>query len=327
MARLSFRGLLINGGWTLSPIFRTMERVRGTLCLDEGDFRDSDESAGIAKILNVGFDQAQGYVARSGGREGDFDTEMFCVYGPKVIGTRREYEDNAIRSRCLTHETGGPTLRSDIPETLDDDFYTEAAELRTLLLRYRFDCWNMDLAQKQVDRLLMLEPRLRQILRPLQQLIDDPDLTADLKAFITEFNRQLMAERGLTTAGKVLEALWLLNAGQVTGEDWSVQSIANIVNDLLGYENEWPVNEWRNDKDRKVMRARGIGAVVREKLGLRTEITGHKKRYTVLHESADTERLQALWLRYGIADPVFQAELTAMWAEIAKIRANANLPG
>jgi len=329
MSKLCFRGLYINGGWTLSPIFRTIDRIRGTTCLDEGDFKDSDEAAGIAKILNVGFDANQGFVARSGSRETEFDTEMFCVFGPKVLGTRKEYEDNAIRSRCLTHETGGPTTRTDIVETLDEQFFTEAAELRGHLLRYRLETWALELGQKPVDRLLTLEPRLRQILRPLQQLIDDPDLAADLKAFITEFNRQLMAERGLTMTAKVLEALWLLHTG-LSGEDWSVQQIANIVNDLLGYENEWPVNEWRDGKARKVVTAKGVGYIVRDQLGLRTQMGGHKNRYQVLHDKdalPDLEdRLAALWQRYGIEEAL-QADLRLAWAEIAKIRQNANLPG
>jgi len=180
-----------------------------------------------------------------------------------------------------------------------------------------------------VDRLLTLEPRLRQILRPLQQLIDDPDLAADLKAFITEFNRQLMAERGLTTTAKVLQALWLLHS-ELAGDDWSVQNIANIVNDLLGYENEWPVNEWRDGKTRKVVTARGVGYVVRDQLGLRTQMGGHKNRYQVLHDATDmpdlVERLTALWQRYGI-DEALQADMRLAWAEITKIRQNANLPG
>src|SRR5205085_1032150 len=39
---------------TVSPIFRLLDSFRGTLILDEGDFRYSDEKSEIVKILNNG---------------------------------------------------------------------------------------------------------------------------------------------------------------------------------------------------------------------------------------------------------------------------------
>jgi hypothetical protein len=39
---------------TVSPLFRLLDAFRGTLILDEGDFRASDEKSEVVKILNNG---------------------------------------------------------------------------------------------------------------------------------------------------------------------------------------------------------------------------------------------------------------------------------
>jgi hypothetical protein len=50
---------------TISPIFHTLDAFKGTLIIDEADFRFSDERAEIVKILNNG--NVQGMPV-SGGR-------------------------------------------------------------------------------------------------------------------------------------------------------------------------------------------------------------------------------------------------------------------
>lgn len=47
--------IFANGATTVSPIFRILHEFRGTLILDEADFKLSDTTAEIIKILNSGF--------------------------------------------------------------------------------------------------------------------------------------------------------------------------------------------------------------------------------------------------------------------------------
>jgi hypothetical protein len=46
------------------------------------------------------------------------------------------FKDRALESRCLTEETGGPSLRDDIPISLPQSFKDEAQSLRNQLLLY-----------------------------------------------------------------------------------------------------------------------------------------------------------------------------------------------
>jgi len=50
----AYKPFFASGASTVSPIFHTLDAFRGTLVVDEGDFRFSDEKAEIVKILNNG---------------------------------------------------------------------------------------------------------------------------------------------------------------------------------------------------------------------------------------------------------------------------------
>ncbi len=103
---LCYKPIFASGASTVSPLFRILDAFRGTLIIDEGDFRFSDERAEIVKILNNG--NARGFpVLRSesvGRRE--FDPRAYAVFGPKMVATRGFFEDRALESRCLTEEWG-----------------------------------------------------------------------------------------------------------------------------------------------------------------------------------------------------------------------------
>src|SRR5204863_8860180 len=51
---LCYKPIFASGASTVSPLFRLLDAIRGTLIIDEGDFRFSDEKAEIVKILNNG---------------------------------------------------------------------------------------------------------------------------------------------------------------------------------------------------------------------------------------------------------------------------------
>jgi hypothetical protein len=136
---LCYKPIFASGASTVSPLFRILDSFRGTLVIDEGDFRVSDETAEIIKILNNG--NAKGFpVLRSEatGKRGEFNPRAYEVYGPKLIGTRGYFQDRALESRCLTEETGGRPLREDIPISLPPEHKEESLHLRNKLLLYRF---------------------------------------------------------------------------------------------------------------------------------------------------------------------------------------------
>ena len=52
---LAYKGIFAGGATTSSPLFRLIEVYRGTLVIDEADYKSSDAWVDIIKILNAGY--------------------------------------------------------------------------------------------------------------------------------------------------------------------------------------------------------------------------------------------------------------------------------
>lgn len=323
---LCYRPLLMNAGASVAAMFRVMDMVRGTLVLDEGDFAKSDESADIAKLLNVGNQRRQGRISRAGTRETDFTPEFFYVYGPKVISTRKAYDDQAIESRCLTKETGAPTSRMDIPRNLPDSFWTdEVPEMQGLLLRYRLEYWSPELNKKVVPIDNTVEPRLQQVTDSLKKMINDPEMLNELELFIQHYNYQMIMRRGLKTEAKILEAMYVLFETQLDVQeadlDFSMGSIAEIANDLMDYENATPIEHWsrytRRERSRRIS-SKGAGHLISNTLQLQTErkASDPRRRYHVVW---DGERIRALWQRFGLGTDQSRQQLMNTYETIQQM--------
>lgn len=319
---LCYRPLHFNAGSSISSIFRTMNDVRGTLVLDEGDFNDSDEKSEIAKLFNSGNDRRQGFVFRSDKTSEGIKPRAYCVFGPKIIGMRKDFNDDAIASRCLTHETGSPTSRTDIPVNLPDTFWTEEIPtLQSMLLAYRMKHWDPRINEKEIPLDRAIERRIQQVTNSLRKMIDDPEMTAELQKFIRAYNREMVHNRAEQIEAKVLEALYITWETQQSVEEekrnLSITLITSVVNDLIDFENGTPIERWTRYKDqgkRKSLTPRGVGNKLKN-LQLDTHRPSRDKtrRYHVVW---DQKRMDALWLRYGLDDDTAKNALRIEWNEI-----------
>jgi len=311
---MCYRPIKANAGATISPIFRTLDRFRGTLLFDEGDFRYSDESNDFVKLFNVGYQRRQGVILRAGAKETGFDPEVFVVYGPKILATRREFEDKALESRCLTKRMEAGLTREDIPLEMPNAYYDEEAPaIRNMLLRYRLTHWKpaMEPDERDLDR--SIEPRLNQVTMPLKAIVDEPELREEINRFIQEYNRELIADRGLTAASKALEVILALGEGG----DLTMKAICDRVNALMDYENygEEADEEDEGRRNRKRMTARGVGAICKNKLGLQRRREAKSRRYSLVW---DEHRIRALQKRFGLDEELLtQTRLTLDAASLA----------
>src|SRR5256712_1115746 len=203
---LCYKPIFASGASTVSPLFRILDEFRGTLIIDEGDFRFSDEKAEIVKILNNG--NGRGFpVLRSESVSGrEFSPRAYTVFGPKLVSTRGYFQDRALESRCLTEEMGGRRLREDIPINLTDAYQLEARELRNKLLMFRLRNFGKhDADPTLVDR--SIEPRLAQVFVPLLSVIEDRSAREALRDVARQYHRELVADRGIDTEAQVLEII------------------------------------------------------------------------------------------------------------------------
>lgn len=115
-----YKAFFASGASTVSPIFHILDAFRGTLVLDEADFRFSDEKAEITKVLNNGNVDGMPVLRTMMNRQRELNPQAFRVFGPKIVGMRKDYADPALESRFLTEVMGQRLLRSDIPINLPD---------------------------------------------------------------------------------------------------------------------------------------------------------------------------------------------------------------
>jgi len=280
---LCYKPIFASGASTVSPLFRILDAFRGTLIVDEGDFRFSDEKAEIVKILNNG--NARGFpVLRSESVRGrEFSPHAYSVFGPKLVATRGYFQDRALESRCLTEEMGGRRLREDVPINLTADYKREALELRNKLLMFRF----RNLSRHQIDPALVdrsIEPRLAQIFVPLLSVIEDAGARAALRQVAREYHRELVADRGMDIEAQVLEIIQELQESS----DGAALSIQEITNRFIERHGE--------DFERKIT-PHWIGQIIRRKLQLRTE----KRHGTYAIAFSESPKLDRLFEKYGIA--------------------------
>lgn len=293
---LCYRPMLVSGASSVSPIFRLIDMFRGTLIVDEADLSNSDSDNEIVKIINVGY-QKGGAVMRA---EKDpladiYAPEVYDVFGPKILATRKPFTDRAVESRCLTRRTTTQRPRPEIPYTLGESFWRRSQTIRNKLLMYRM----RNHAPVEIDHKLAdesVEPRLNQVTMALKTIIKDEGMRRDIDMFIRAYNDVLISDRQMTLPAVVVQALVDLHYSKATNllgqdeRDFTMKGIAarcaQIVSDF--------------DPDTKVY-AKLISKILTDDLGL----IGRARHPTLRRDMLKYEEsdLTALMLRFGIEAP------------------------
>lgn len=188
-----YKGFFASGASTVSPIFHTLDAFGGTLILDEADFRFSDKTSDLVKILNNGTVRGLPVLRSVQNRDKVFNPAAFQVYGPKIVAMRGAFRDLALESRFLTEPMGKGPLRSDIPIQLPDQLAKDALQLRNRLLYFRLT--NLFTLEKTATRIADIDPRLNQTAASLLALIDDDRTREDLLGRLHETQQRFSMER------------------------------------------------------------------------------------------------------------------------------------
>lgn len=278
--------LFASAASTVSPLFRLLDSFRGTLVLDEGDFRYSDEKSEVVKILNNGNARGFPVLRTEVSRQREFDPRAYHVFGPKLIATRGFFQDRALESRCVTEDLRGGTLRPEIPLNLDDHHREEALRLRNQLLLYRLRNFHSTRsAGRSPDS--GLEPRLEQIFGPLLSVVRDETARSRITDALRNLNDDIEDERAESVEAEVLTVIRDLVA-RGPAERLAIQDIATEFTNRFGAAYE------------KRITARWIGSIVRRRLGLKpSRSTG-----VFVLGPEDVARLGTLYKRYGVAADV-----------------------
>jgi hypothetical protein len=279
---LCYKPMFASGASTVSPLFRIIDTFRGTLVIDESDFRFSDERSEIVKILNNG--NAKGFpVLRSEATPGkEFNPRAFDVFGPKIIATRRSFDDRALESRCITEVMTGLPPRPDIPLSLPDSFHDEAEQLKSRLLGYRVK-WRLKLSAPVPARDQNLEARVAQVFSPLMAVAFDVEAKKHLYDLARTASGTLRIDRGTTTEAQLLDIISELRRD---GMPLSMKEMAERFAARFGTLHSRSVTP------------RWIGAQLRSRLSLLTV----KSHGTFIVPDSESKKLENLVKRYGISE-------------------------
>lgn len=275
--------IFASGASTVSPIFHILDAFRGTLIIDEGDFRWSDEKADIVKILNNGNIKGIPVLRTEISAQREFNPRAFQVFGPKLVATRGYYDDRALESRFITEDMGGHRLRKDIPINLPSAYREEAEHIRNKLLMYRF----RNLGKVSADPGLVdpaIEPRFNQIFVPLMSIVSDEKLRAELRDVARSYHEELLLDRGMDVEGQVLQAIRY----RFSASGNAPVSMKDVTEEFL--------RRYGQEYDRLVT-PKWIGSIVRRRLQIRTQ----KSHGVFVIPITEAAKLQLLYERYGIS--------------------------
>jgi hypothetical protein len=203
---LCYKPFFASGATTVSPIFHVLDAFGGTLVLDEADFRFSDATAELTKVLNNGTVDGLPVLRTMTNRHRELDPKAFKVFGPKLIGMRRGFGDPALESRFLTEETGQRSLRPDISIHLPKAMKTEALALRNRLLAWRFAARHV--VAPDPSRLVPgIAPRLNQTALALLSIVDAAGTRERIARELVGEEARVLSERASSLEATVLRAV------------------------------------------------------------------------------------------------------------------------
>lgn len=203
IGNLCYKPMFAGGATTPSPIFRIIDLYRGTLIVDEADFRFSDAQSEIVKFFNCGYTTGVP-VLRTEGDKNRMPV-AYNVFCPKILATRERFTDKALESRCLTEVMQG-NPRSDIPIHLPKEFYEKSLLIRNMLLMFRLKHFGQ-IGVKPDLAIPGIEPRVNQVLLPILSIIEDPKVLNELKDFAKKYGQQIKNDRGEEIQAEVLKVL------------------------------------------------------------------------------------------------------------------------
>jgi len=276
---IHYTPIFTTGATTAAPLFRILDKWKGTLVMDEADLKNSDESDEIIKIINQGFEKGS-FIMRCDQNDAK-RINFFEPYSPKILATRRTFTDKATESRCITHVMS-PTERKDIEVNLNKSFYNESETIRNKLLMWRFKNYFVIDTNKTYD-LGDLEPRVRQIVSSYVALFGNNETQMkEFQKYIKQYQEDLIDERQSSFEGSIIGAIhFLLNNRE---EDFDAKRIIEIGK-----------FEGRNGKE---MQPRSLNSYLKS-LGFKKsesrKVDGKTKRCIPINQN----HIQNLFTRYG----------------------------
>lgn len=279
---IHYKPIATSGATTAAPVFRIINKWKGTLIMDEADFQKSDEAQDIIKIINQGYEKGR-FVMRCD-KENHNKVEFFDPYCPKILATRKTFYDKAVESRCITQVMTG-TIRRNIKWNLNDNFWKQTLTLRNKLLMWRFrNYFKIDPLKEIEFNDDLLEPRVQQIVGSFIGLFcNSEEQLTKFKEFIRKYQENLIDERQSSFDGEIVIAIHnLVEEGNLNISSNDIIEKASL-----------------NGLDGKILKARALTSHLKT-LGFEKSIPKRVEDRIKRCIPLNQEHLNQLFKRYGV---------------------------
>ena len=205
IAECCYNTVKMNGAASVPALYRLIERYRGTLLIDEADYKSTEFDSEIAKIINSGY-TVDGVVWRCDVFEKDYEPRAYNVYGPKILAHREKYKDDATGSRCISYITPkDQEVAKNIPTQLPPEFGIQGEKIRNKALRWRFE--NVRKFKVDIGLGEILKGRYREIAIPILNIVRMNGDSKFEKLFIEYMKESSSEAKECSEAGMCVQAL------------------------------------------------------------------------------------------------------------------------
>lgn len=319
---VSYRLLVAGGADTVSTLFRSVERYRGTVLFDEGDLEKSDSANEIVKFLNFGamrghpIWRAEEIVGENGTRE--YKSKMYRTYCPKLIGQRKDFRDDAVGNRAITFKVQERGMRElmarKIPLHVTEEIHQRAQAIRNLLVTWRLKTWRPEIEINMNYYELDISARLNQVTGALMMVAEDDDaLREEMRSFMREYYLELTQNKSMTIIARIIEAIWkiwkypdlhkqMIVEDENGGKKVLVGHVTRIANEIIDTMNSTDDDDHSGEEEKKFRKdelsPHKIGRIIRDEMQLQVSRRTNKGFYVYFDEA----RMKEISISYGI-DP------------------------
>jgi len=227
---ICYKPMYVGGSVRSAPIYRVIDKWRGTAIFDEFTLGKSDETEDIVQILNNGYQRGKPVLRCA---DGNYDeVKAFDPFCAKILATRKEFYDKALESRCITEVL--KTTSREIPIDLTKTFFKQRQELQNKLLMFRFkNLRQMEWDEQNVIDFGLVLPRVKQALSPFTILFQyDKERLSGFIDYVRGFNRKLIEDNISSFDGQLVNAYFQLldnhdEMQQYNLDDYEVKKITS----------------------------------------------------------------------------------------------------
>jgi hypothetical protein len=247
LSRVCRRSVLL-GDTTLASMYLLANELQPTLILDEADLDKGQDSGELRRFLRNGHTMDFS-VARNG--------ELYSVFGPRVLASRRPPKDAALASRAIFISMS-PTGRH-LPPLTHEAVVKIGEDFQNRLLGFRLENYFRPSSPKHSEADLFT-PRMRDMARALAlPLQNDVESLNRLFEILGEQDRAIRVERSLEPEWLTVEALFQLCHEQVIRRGQDINQTLILVGAVADEINR-KLKNWGADK---FYYPRGVGPILR----------------------------------------------------------------